>query len=304
MPFSGSTDPIWEGISAGCRDVGFRCLRADQLKSPGFIVDQIYSSIAAADIIVGEMSDRNANVFYEVGYAHAIGKPTILLAARAEDLKAFDTAGFRHFLHSGDPATARKILFDVLPQIDEQLQVEPVIPGGKVLFEWPLDGGAAPAFAWPSQFPERHLQIDLNGGQRILDLSGGTPMIAITNTDEFWNHRSGHSIMKLAQTPDLSAGDIVHLLLEGRCSGDGRFDFAGDGGWVDTPEGRKFSHSWAEQHKHINPSSNWKRWLLNVTVQPSFDYDLKRGTAIYLLTTIQKAAVFLKKIKLIQRHPK
>ena len=36
----------------------------------------------------------NANVFYELGYAHALGKQTILLAERGRELP-FDVSGYR-----------------------------------------------------------------------------------------------------------------------------------------------------------------------------------------------------------------
>lgn len=41
---------------------------------------------------------RNPNVFYEVGYAHALGKPTILLTQRAEDIP-FDLKHFPHIVY-------------------------------------------------------------------------------------------------------------------------------------------------------------------------------------------------------------
>src|ERR1051326_4311972 len=117
MPFSSRTEEIWaSGILSACRALGWDCLRADMINSPGFVVPQIYDLIGSADVIIGEMSDRNPNVFYEIGFAHALGKPTILLAASGEDLRAFDTQGFRHFLHGGSASAARDVLLKVLPE--------------------------------------------------------------------------------------------------------------------------------------------------------------------------------------------
>ena len=57
MPFSGPASSIWEaGIRTACQDLGFECLRSDLVSTPGFVVTQIYESIAAADVIIGEMS--------------------------------------------------------------------------------------------------------------------------------------------------------------------------------------------------------------------------------------------------------
>jgi len=122
MPFSERTLKVWEsGIRAACRALGWQCLRADMINTPGFVVPQVYDSINSADLVIGEMSDRNPNVFYEIGFAHALGKPTVLLAASSDDLKAFDTQGFRHFLHGGDATKARDILMSVLPEIGESI---------------------------------------------------------------------------------------------------------------------------------------------------------------------------------------
>jgi nucleoside 2-deoxyribosyltransferase len=51
-----------------------------------------------SDVIVAEVTPANTNVFYELGYAHAIQKPTILLAEKPTDPAKhlpFDISGFR-----------------------------------------------------------------------------------------------------------------------------------------------------------------------------------------------------------------
>jgi hypothetical protein len=255
------------------------------------------------EVGVGENWPVPGDVFYEIGFAHALGKPTILLAASGDDLKAFDTAGFRHFLHDGNPETARRLLFEVLPAIEHQISVQPAVPDATILYEWPSATDPAPGFNWRSQNPERHLQIDLGGGQRIIETVGLGQLISISNTKEFWNHRPGYSIMRLALTTDLSVGDTVHLLLEGRCSGAGLLDFVGDGGWVETQQGRKFSQPWKEQHRAIGATVAWTRWMFTTTVSPAPpEYDLSRGIAIYLLTKVEKAAILLKQIRLLRRR--
>jgi nucleoside 2-deoxyribosyltransferase len=99
MPFSEALDGIWKaGIEGACQTLGYQVDRADSINRPGFIVNQIYDLIADADVIIGEMTGANPNVFYEIGFAHALGKETILLATSRDDLNVFDLAGRRHFL--------------------------------------------------------------------------------------------------------------------------------------------------------------------------------------------------------------
>ena len=47
-----------------------------------------------SEVVIAEISSSNANVFYELGYAHALDKPTVLLARRGEVLP-FDVSGYR-----------------------------------------------------------------------------------------------------------------------------------------------------------------------------------------------------------------
>lgn len=44
--------------------------------------------------MIAEITSPNQNVFYELGYAHALNKPTILLARRGKELP-FDIRSYR-----------------------------------------------------------------------------------------------------------------------------------------------------------------------------------------------------------------
>jgi hypothetical protein len=75
--------------------------------------NQHYRDIAQADIVVAEMTGLNANVFYEVGYAHALGKLVILLTSEAAQIP-FDLSQYQHIVHKGDPAILKKALVERL----------------------------------------------------------------------------------------------------------------------------------------------------------------------------------------------
>jgi hypothetical protein len=46
------------------------------------------------------MTGRNSNVFYEVGYAHGLGKPVILLTSTSADIP-FDLMHYPHVVYAG-----------------------------------------------------------------------------------------------------------------------------------------------------------------------------------------------------------
>jgi hypothetical protein len=101
MPFAKEFDDLYQlGIKACCTEAGAYCERVDETYFEEGIVSRIYNQISKADIIVAEMTGRNPNVFYEVGYAHALGKRVILLTATAQDIP-FDLTHYSHVVHGG-----------------------------------------------------------------------------------------------------------------------------------------------------------------------------------------------------------
>lgn len=59
------------------------------------ILEKIADFIRQADVVIADCSDRNPNVFYELGMAHALGKPVVLITSDAveeapTDIRAFE----------------------------------------------------------------------------------------------------------------------------------------------------------------------------------------------------------------------
>lgn len=101
MPFKEEFDDIYQlGIKSACKDAGAYCERVDEQIFHESILERIYNQIAKADIIVADMTGRNPNVFYETGYAHALGKRVILLTKNADDIP-FDLKQYPHIVYSG-----------------------------------------------------------------------------------------------------------------------------------------------------------------------------------------------------------
>jgi guanylate kinase len=87
-------------IKRACRAVHMRGGRIDDKANTGQITENIHNNIRLAEYVVADLTDERPNVYYEVGYAHALGKP-ILLIAKAETNIHFDLQGCRtHKYHS------------------------------------------------------------------------------------------------------------------------------------------------------------------------------------------------------------
>ena len=100
MPFSKEFDDAYElAIKPACELAGAYAERVDKQIFTGSILERVFNQISKADIIVADMSERNPNVFYEVGYAHALGKQTILLTRSADDIP-FDLKHYPHIVYN------------------------------------------------------------------------------------------------------------------------------------------------------------------------------------------------------------
>lgn len=100
MPFSSPFDDVYKlGIKEPLESLDIRTERVDeQTFHKETILERIYNHINAADFIVADMTGRNPNVFYEVGYAHAKKKTCILLTSSADDIP-FDLKQHRHIVY-------------------------------------------------------------------------------------------------------------------------------------------------------------------------------------------------------------
>ncbi|MEX0700540.1 MAG: hypothetical protein WD069_00450 [Planctomycetales bacterium] len=101
MPFAEPFDPVYRDvIKPVAEELGFTINRVDEVAGPGIILDDIQRQIEQAHAVIAEISTyqgmHNPNVFYELGYAHALKKPAILLVRReAGKEMPFDVRGYR-----------------------------------------------------------------------------------------------------------------------------------------------------------------------------------------------------------------
>lgn len=101
MPFGDEFTDIYEsGIREACIKSSVRCERVDEIEFNTGILDEIYKGIQRADLVIADMTGRNPNVFYEVGYAHALNKEVILLTQNVSDIP-FDLKGHNHLVYGG-----------------------------------------------------------------------------------------------------------------------------------------------------------------------------------------------------------
>lgn len=76
---------------------GMACKVALDERSPGVVINDLWEDINRAGIIIAEISEPNPNVWYELGLAHALNKPVIMLRKKAENTEKipFDVSHLR-----------------------------------------------------------------------------------------------------------------------------------------------------------------------------------------------------------------
>jgi len=90
-------------IKSECKELKLNPLRADELKGSGVIIREVIKSIESAEFLVCDLTDERPNVYYEIGYAHAVGnhRSNILMIAKKGSKVHFDISSLRvHYYDS------------------------------------------------------------------------------------------------------------------------------------------------------------------------------------------------------------
>src|SRR5579862_2801205 len=99
MPFGLWFDIYYQDIyTPAIKEAGFEPVRADELFTTGSVVEQIWEQIQKAKVLLADLSGKNANVFYELGLAHAAKKPVVFTSSVVEDVP-FDLRHLRVIIY-------------------------------------------------------------------------------------------------------------------------------------------------------------------------------------------------------------
>jgi hypothetical protein len=99
MPFRDDLKPVWEDhIKNVAKSLGLTVMRADDFFTAHSVMSDVWNAIYGARAIIADCTGRNPNVFYEIGIAHVIGKPVVLIAQNSDDVP-FDLRHLRYILY-------------------------------------------------------------------------------------------------------------------------------------------------------------------------------------------------------------
>lgn len=105
MPFKETFNDIYKlAISQATKELNLTCIRADDFLESSEIFKTVIENIHNSDIIIADITGNNPNVFYELGYAHAIGKKVIIITQDRKDTP-FDIFGIRNIEYANNNLT-------------------------------------------------------------------------------------------------------------------------------------------------------------------------------------------------------
>lgn len=98
MPLAKEFLPVYDVIKSVCRDYKLSASRADDYVKSDHIMEEIWALIYNALYIICDCTDQNANVMYELGIAHTLGKEVTIITQDARFIP-FDLKHIRYILY-------------------------------------------------------------------------------------------------------------------------------------------------------------------------------------------------------------
>jgi hypothetical protein len=103
MPFGADLADVYrDHITNVTSALGLVAKRGDDFFSAHHVMSDIWRAIWHSRVIIADCTTKNANVFYEIGVAHTLGKPVILITQNDDDVP-FDLRSTRYIKYEFRP---------------------------------------------------------------------------------------------------------------------------------------------------------------------------------------------------------
>lgn len=132
MPFSSSkscreeewTEIFKEHIKPAVEEAGFgyTCHRSRALS--GNIIETILDDLNSADIVIADLTDRNPNVFYELGVRQALRGSTLLISQSIDDIP-FDLRPYAIHLYDWKLAEGKRLFRERIKELIALVEAHP-----------------------------------------------------------------------------------------------------------------------------------------------------------------------------------
>ena len=123
MPFDQELTDIYQTfVKPTVEEQNLVCRRADDIRTNRAIMDNIWKSICEARLVIADLTMGNANVFYELGIAHTVGKETILISQRNEHRRPFDVLHLRTIIYENTAVGGERLREELRQSLTDLLE--------------------------------------------------------------------------------------------------------------------------------------------------------------------------------------
>ena len=89
----GVLEDIYEVYKECFSKFGIKAIRADEIEHEDVITKRIIEEIKTSEFLVGDLTDERPSVYYEIGYAHSLGRRVIMYRMENTSIH-FDLAAY------------------------------------------------------------------------------------------------------------------------------------------------------------------------------------------------------------------
>jgi hypothetical protein len=118
MPFDAAFNKVYSTIQTAAEQAGFHCSRADDIWENPAIIQDVISLIERSSVVICDCTNRNPNVFYEIGVAHTLGRDVIIVTQTGADIP-FDLRHLRYVSYLNNAQGRRALSTSLVAKLRE-----------------------------------------------------------------------------------------------------------------------------------------------------------------------------------------
>lgn len=122
MPFQPDFDDVYQALKNLCQNMNLECKKADDIWEDSTVIQDIFSLIYRSKIVICDFSQKNPNVFYEAGIAHALGREVIPIVQNTEDIP-FDLRHHRYIQYLNNDEGRQRLVAAIKGRIETLMNV-------------------------------------------------------------------------------------------------------------------------------------------------------------------------------------
>ena len=130
-PFAEPFNTVYsDHVVPALRGLGMTVERADEIFSTDVIIEDVWRGINAANFVIADVTSKNPNVLYEVGMAHTVGKPVVLVTQDMADVP-FDLRHRRCVVYEYTPRGCARLEEQLKGTAEALINSRPVVGSGQ-----------------------------------------------------------------------------------------------------------------------------------------------------------------------------